>query len=219
MEFVVVKKLKNSCFRYTSMAGALEILGNNRITLVNPLSWDDKNDSYFIELYRNLLGDEAKISVLCFTTAVETFHHWKVFTPGDAGICIEFNRSKLVFSAAGLDSVETQDVKYYNFKELASLGIHNRNELPFIKRSGFGDEQEWRIVSRSHSSIDHIRYLPITSDFVKRIILSPFMPEPLMQNTKRMIRGMDGYSRVKIDSSRLTDSRLWKQQGDRLFSL
>ena len=217
MVFDVVTKLKNSCLRYTSMASALDILFYNRITLLNPSTWDDKNDTYFLERYRRSLGDESKLSALCFTTASETFHHWKVFTTGDSGICIEFNRDRLVSLTSDFGSVNTGDVNYFKYNDLKVLENSDRDKLPSLKRVGFGDEREWRIISRSVSISDHVSFLPISPDFVNKIVLSPFMPEQLVATTKRVIRSVEGYSRVRIDVSRLTDSNFWKRQGDRIF--
>jgi hypothetical protein len=38
--------------RYTTLSSALDVLENKRLTLLDPAKWDDRNDTYFIELYR-----------------------------------------------------------------------------------------------------------------------------------------------------------------------
>ena len=38
--------------RYTQLPGLFYMLSEKKVTLLDPSSWDDKNDSYFLELYK-----------------------------------------------------------------------------------------------------------------------------------------------------------------------
>jgi len=80
--------------RYTSLPIALDVLAKKHITLLSPETWEDRNDAYYLERYR----DERKLRSLlaiCFSLHRETFHHWRVFSSGSSGVCIEFDKEKL----------------------------------------------------------------------------------------------------------------------------
>ena len=38
--------------RYTSLSILLDILKKKRLTLLDPQNWDDKNDAFYMELYK-----------------------------------------------------------------------------------------------------------------------------------------------------------------------
>ena len=66
-----------------------------KITLLDPQSWDDSNDSRYLALYK----EKKKLTTvlaLCFTQASETYHHWRVFANGSSGICITFHSVELL---------------------------------------------------------------------------------------------------------------------------
>ncbi|HNC85208.1 MAG TPA: hypothetical protein PK999_19310, partial [Nitrospira sp.] len=61
--------------RYTDIPALTYLLTKQKITLLDPKSWDDSNDSHYLSLYkqRNKL---KSLLALCFTQADETYHHW-----------------------------------------------------------------------------------------------------------------------------------------------
>ena len=65
--------------RYTTLPFLLDILNKKCLTLLDPKNWEDKDDSYYIELYKKSLGLKS-ILVLCFTESVERYHHWKIYS-------------------------------------------------------------------------------------------------------------------------------------------
>jgi len=97
--------------RYTSLPIALDMLSNSHITLLSPDTWEDRNDAYYLEQYgiRSKLGS---VLAACFSTCRETFHHWKVFSNGSAGVCIEFNTNKLLKAFPAKDGFVTGNVCY-----------------------------------------------------------------------------------------------------------
>ena len=74
----MVELASNTLKRFTSLAGALDMLMSERLTLLSPASWEDRNDIAFLEAYRTKRGVHH-IFAMCFTQAPETFHHWSVF--------------------------------------------------------------------------------------------------------------------------------------------
>lgn len=87
--------LKKFLRRYTDLPGLIYLLQGRCITLVDPLTWDDQNDSYFLRLYKEH-RKLACVLALCFTRSTETYHHWRVFAGGSSGVCISFHRGELL---------------------------------------------------------------------------------------------------------------------------
>ena len=63
--------------RYTDLPALLYLLRTRSITLLDPSSWDDKNDSYYLEKYKEKKSLQTVLA-LCLSTAEETYHHWRV---------------------------------------------------------------------------------------------------------------------------------------------
>jgi hypothetical protein len=73
----VVKSAK-TLHRFTNLAAAIHMLRARKITLLDPNTWDDKNDAYFMAEYKRQKG-LATLLALCFADCDETYHHWRVF--------------------------------------------------------------------------------------------------------------------------------------------
>jgi hypothetical protein len=77
--------------RYTDIPALIYMLQKSEITLLDPASWDDKNDIFFLQQYKS--KKELKtLLALCFTQASETFHHWKVFANGSSGYALPLSK-------------------------------------------------------------------------------------------------------------------------------
>ena len=81
--------------RDTDLAVALDILTHKHIALISPTKWEDLNDSHSLTQYQNKNGFTGFLA-LCFAKNSETFHQWRVFSGGSSGICIEFDKAKLL---------------------------------------------------------------------------------------------------------------------------
>src|SRR6266702_4473708 len=97
--------------RYTELPSLIHILKYQQLTLLNPSSWDDKNDSYFLSLYREKCALKSVLA-LCFTVANETYHHWRVFAPGSAGVCIQLDMNEIRTAASNVKGVTMKAVEY-----------------------------------------------------------------------------------------------------------
>src|SRR5689334_16765793 len=87
--------MENQLRRYTDIPAAVHMLKQKALTFLDPRSWDDKNDSYYLRKYR-VKRDVAAVLAICFTRTDETYHHWRVFAHGASGMCVRFNRERLV---------------------------------------------------------------------------------------------------------------------------
>jgi len=80
--------------RYTDLASLLHMLRRDAITLLRPDTWDDRNDRLLMEAYAERMGMETLLA-LCLTSRGETYHHWKIFTDRNNGVCVHFRRQEL----------------------------------------------------------------------------------------------------------------------------
>src|SRR5215472_3573223 len=78
--------------RYMSISATLDILRRKELALLDPQNWDDRNDRYFMNLYKESAKAEGLYGA-CFTQVAETYHHWRVFGGAADGACIEFRRA------------------------------------------------------------------------------------------------------------------------------
>lgn len=212
---MAVRSLTKYVKRYTTLSSALDTLKNQHLILLNPSKWDDTNDSTFMELYRQ----EKKfgsILALCCTMATETYHHWKVFTAGIEGVCIEIDRVALERALGSYKDIEVRQVEYLKVAELEQFTSADLHRLPFVKREGYGDEREWRIVACSGEKLKETMVVPLTHSIINRVVFNPWIPEALVNNLREMIRSLPGCQKLKIERSRLTNSVRWKEAGKKL---
>jgi hypothetical protein len=196
--------------RYTDLPSAINILHHKAITLLPPIAWDDRNDRYMMETYKR----SAKLKTLlalCFAECAETYHHWKVFTSGTSGVCIEFHRDKLIKALP--QTVKHSTVDYKTIKQLDPKKIDVK-KLPFIKRVGFTDESEYRIVYTSVNREVSTKNIPIPLGAIKRIILNPWLNEELAESVTEMFRLVVDNEPLVVTQSALINSPSWKRFAD-----
>lgn len=201
-------ELKKYVRRYTELPFLIDYLKTKKLVLLDPMSWDDKNDSYYIEQYaakKNLQGFAA----LCLTEAPETYHHWKVFSSGSSGVCIEFLKDDLITYASKHTQLRAEKVEYRKIQELREKPLDD-NELPFIKRYAFQDEKEFRLFwgSDTESSRGFRLSVPLTS--INRIILSPWLPKTVVDHVKETLKSIPNCKSLKIYKSSLVENEQWK---------
>jgi hypothetical protein len=211
-----MKKMENFVRRYTSVPAVIDILRRKELPLLDPQSWDDRNDRYFMSLYK-----EAKslngLYGLCAAICSETYHHWRVFTSAAEGACIEIKRSALENQLKKIGGVRYGEIKYLKLEQAEKLGPNDIDKLPFIKRWGFSPEVEYRIIAESSEG----QAQSISFDFPIRLInsihLNPWMPKSIAESIVQSIREIEGCSKLEIKKSYLTDSARWKKVGDRIL--
>ena len=130
--------------RYTTLPVLLDMLMHGRIVLLSPSTWEDRNDSYYLDRYKEVKQFKTVLA-LCFSKRRETFHHWKVFSSGLSGVCIEFDRKLLLRSLAGQPGLTLRDVDYKLIQNVHE-SPPSVEDWPFIKRKPYEDEDEFRIV-------------------------------------------------------------------------
>lgn len=230
--------------RYTHLESLRNILCTKSLTLLDYRGWDDKNDSCFLRLYREERKLESLLA-LCFTRASERFHFWHVFCPHDVssiakamphlncgsykshspltriGVRIRFDRAKLVQALRRCEGVACRNIDYMTHGQLETLANERRgtdplSKLPFIKRFGFRDEREFRIIYESKTASLSTKSVPIPLSCIDRIIFSYKLDYSIYRALRSELRSLDGCEELNIQRSRLTDSKTWRAAGEKL---
>jgi len=108
--------------RHSDLPPLLHLLKTKKLTLLSPKSWDDRNDSYYIEVYRKKM-ELKSVLALCFTEASETYHHWRVFSPGSSGICLVFDKTILLSTLNGNSGIRSGKVIYKKIRSFEPQGL------------------------------------------------------------------------------------------------
>ncbi len=196
--------------RYTNLAATIHMLRNREITLLSPGTWDDRNDAYFMAEYKRRKNLKS-LFALCFANCAETYHHWRVFSHGSDGVRIEFDKELLMKAFIGDNHIIARDVRY---KKLDELKVDTRfaiNDLPFLKRQGFRDENEFRVIYQNESRVLFTKSFAFDLTSIRRITLSPWIVKSLSDSVIATLRQIKGCERLKISRSTLVDSEQWQR--------
>jgi len=207
-------KLTKVIRRYTSIAAVIDILKRRELPLLNPESWDDRNDSYFMQLYKETrsLGG---LYGLCAAQCTETYHHWKVFTGAADGACLEIHRAPLEAMLDELEDVRYGSVTYLPLEKVDGLTPADVGSLPFFKRAGFTDENEFRIVAETAEPQQAVLRIDFPLELIGRIELNPWLPDSVASSVQAVLSAINPDVEIGIRRSHLIDSGRWKRAGDR----
>jgi hypothetical protein len=212
---LMVTKLDDTLKRYTSISAVIDMLCRKELALLDPQTWDDRNDRYFMALYK----EHAKASGLyaaCFTQVVETYHHWRVFSGAADGACVEFKRSAFEKHIEGNPDLHAGEVRYLSLEQAERLKAGRPEELPFMKRIGFEPEVEYRVIAKSGEQQLPALTLPIDLKLIRRVYINPWLPDSIFRSVKSVLSDIDGCSHIKISRSGLIDSQRWKNAGNQV---
>lgn len=195
--------------RYTDLPSLIQILSKSSLTLLDPSSWDDKNDSFYLSTYKDKKA-LSSVLALCFTKESETYHHWKVFSSGASGVCINFNSVELEKAFKNFGNIQFEEVKYLTMKDQKGKQP-TVSELPFLKRIPYKHEKEFRALWESKGNVVNALDVPIKLSSITRITLSPWMHPSLQDNTKILLKTINSCKSIPIYRSTLTDNENWKE--------
>ena len=196
--------------RYTDITSVIDILVNKKLTLVDPQFWDDKNDSYFMSIYKESKSLES-LSALCFTSAAETYHHWKIFSGNNNGACVVFNTESLLSKTSNIAGIKADFIKYKTLRDLDSETLLPIDSIPFVKRYAFRDEKEFRIIYESKTVTTPTFDLSIDITDIDRVFLSPWIHPSLVSGIKGLLKSISGCSKLKITRSTVVGNENWKK--------
>jgi len=195
--------------RYTSLPIALDILVQRRVTLLSPETWEDRNDAFYLERYREVKKLKT-LAAICFSARGETFHHWKVFSSGSSGVCIEFDKNLLLQAFPSSSGFRYGQIEY----RLVRTVNKNRPEIekwPFLKRKAFKDEGEFRIIYENQTSHERTKHVDIDLGTIKKVTLSPWLPDAVAESVQTLIKTIKGCEDLSVNRSSLIDNSGWKK--------
>jgi hypothetical protein len=177
------------------------LLRTERIVLLDPLRlWEDRNDVAGIREYAKRKG-VSKVFAVCFAVGDETIHHWKAYANGSSGCCIEFDKDRLLESFPEEAGFRCDDVEYKWVKVMEATGI-DTDRLPFAKRMPYQFEHEFRIICEGDTS-QKSKNVAIHLEAIKRITISPTMPDDIYASVKQLLKQEVGDIRLEINHSTL----------------
>jgi len=198
----VIKRLN----RFTTLPVLLDLLERKKLVLLDPSSWDDKNDTEVILAYKK----KAKIEnlfALCFTDDYETIHHWKTFSNGSSGCCIQFDAEKLFDIFKNINGLHHGKVEYKKIKELDSPTF-DLMKMPFTKRQPYECEKEYRIIWEGKSD-DKFFEIDIPLNTIQKITLSQQLPEQVFETIKKMLKSTFKDPEKRISRSTIYQNKKW----------
>jgi len=187
------------------------MLSSRTITLLDPRTWDDRNDAFFMSQYKDR-KNLGTLLALCFSQVPETYHHWHVFSKGPAGVCVVFHRTALL-NALYRDSGVTADTVEYLTLIRAKKHDFRLDRLPFLKRAGFEPEGEFRVIYEASTPERPSKGIPIEHSCIQRVFLSPWLHPSLEKSTIQAIRAIEGCETLRVSKSTLISNEQWKTFG------
>lgn len=214
----LVMDSENFLWRYTNLPSLIHILQSKSLTLLNPSKWDDSNDSYGMSQYKEIFKLKTLLA-LCFTETPETYHHWHVFGRDVSGVCIVFRKEKLLECFDVSTGFVCKPVQYLTLDEFKTKNIQAK-DLPFVKRVGYEDECEFRVVYKNAQKNEQVKKVKITIDCIEKIRLSPWLPSNLKDSISNTIASIDGCEGLhkSVFKSTITGSNRWKDSVDAIVS-
>jgi hypothetical protein len=201
--------------RYTDLPALLYLLQHRKITLLDPASWDDKNDSYYLQRYKEK-KDLKTVLALCLTSADETYHHWRIFSHGASGVCITFDRRLLTQAIEKEQGASIRDVVYRKMRvDGRQIPPPQIAELPFVKRAAFDAEEEVRVLYESSTKVKPFLDIPIELAAVLRVTLSPWIHPRLKTPIINAVKSVEGCAQLTVRRSSLVGNAEWKKLGDK----
>ena len=197
--------------KYCDLPALLYLLETKSITFLDPAQWDDKNDSLFMQLYKEHRKLKSLLAI-CFSQETDTYHHWSVFAHGSSGVCISFIKKSLLGTFEDYADVRVGEVSYLPLNSLKTYDCDVK-DLPFLKRAPYAPEGEFRAIYEDRD--DNLPYLnmKISLSCIDRITLSPWMPKNVANSVKKTIRRVPGAGAIEVTRSTLVQNDTWAKFG------
>jgi hypothetical protein len=171
-----IEKLK----RYTHLPAVLHLLHTRTLTALNPTTWADQNDAFYLHRYKAAHPQLKGLFVLCMAEAADTFHHWNVYASGPSGVKIELDPTRFQnWLKSTQATTRLGRVQYKRLDEIEQAA-QDKKALPFLKRKAFRDENEVRLLVEDTRSDGQAYALPnFDVSAIRKISLSPWLPTAL----------------------------------------
>lgn len=193
--------------RYTSLPVLLDLIERKSLVLLNPQSWQDRNDSIVMEEYKKRKKLTCLLA-LCFSKGDETIHHWNTFASGPSGCRINFHMPSLIDKLKNQNGIHYDKVTYRKLHGVKATDLKEDN-MPFIKRWPYRIEEEFRLLYESTNPAEKERselVVPIEMNSIRSITVSQSMPETVFASIKSQLGAKLG---KRISRSTLLENRTW----------
>jgi len=197
--------------RYTDIPALIGMLAQRKLTLLDPSTWEDRNDSAYMAEYKRR-RELSTLLASCFTMAGERFHHWRVFGSGAAGVCVVFHGAALVDCLSGVAGIKHGQMRYASLKDMRADALQVE-QMPFLKRVGYSDEREYRVLFEHAAETFPSKAVPIELAAIESISLSPWLHPSLSDSMRAAIRRTPGCERLRVSRSTLLGNRQWAELG------
>ncbi len=197
--------------RYTTLPFLFDVLYEKRLPLLDPANWDDRNDAYFMELYKKKKKLKTLLAI-CFADSAESYHHWKIYAGNVSGVCIEFDRHHLLDRLMADKKYRQGSVEYMEISHL-ERAVPTIDDLPFIKRYPFRDECEYRIIYENRRKEEKIQYIEITPGDIDHITINPWVPECVFESIRSVIQDIKGCKSIGVFRTGIVENEKWKKLG------
>lgn len=198
--------------RYTNALTLVDLLQNRRLSLLNPDTWYDQNDAFGLREYARLKGGGTAFA-MCFAQGAEQANHWQIFSGDNHGVCVLFDKKSLLNQfdeQAKSKNLTHRRVIYSNIKEIKQRENLLIEDVPFLKRSCFRTEREYRVVVWQEDLANQKKLdIPISLSCISRIVFGPKMPLSLAQSLREVCRSIDGCKDINFRKSRLDNNEAW----------
>ena len=195
--------------RYTELPYLIDYLWTKELVLLNPATWDDRNDSFYIEEYARQSSMKSAYA-LCLTNSEETYHHWRVFSAGSGGVCIVFKREAFIAAINKVDGLRSGDVIYKKIKQLKE-NQPTLDELPFLKRHAFKHEAEYRLFYYSENGVLPIHRIPVPLSCIDHVVLSPWLAQSVVVHLRKTLKSISKPLDIRVHKSTLVENEDWKK--------
>jgi hypothetical protein len=194
----------NKLNRFTTLPFTIDLLKTKKLVLLNPNTWPDHNDVDILLNYK----DKKKITsilALCFTDGSETIHHWTAFSNTESGVCIEFDKKKLLNHLASDKHIRHQKVKYPIISKTSNVLV---DDIPFKKRYPYECEREYRIIAELDEE-KQVYQVDISLNAIVKITLSPKLPASTALSITEVLKTLIGDTPIIINHSSLFNNEEW----------
>jgi hypothetical protein len=208
---ITMTQTKKFLRRYSNLPSLIHLLTIRSLTFLDPESWDDKNDSLFMRLYKEKKELDTLLAV-CFSQETETYHHWSVFASGSSGVCISFNKEELMGELNQYEGIKGKQVSYISLNDLGQTAKTIIN-LPFMKRAPFKPESEFRVIFEETGKPRSYVDIEIPLACIDRVYLSPWMPRSIADSVKSALKSIKGAEDIEVVRSTLIENDRWAKFG------
>lgn len=192
--------------RYTTLPVLLDLLKRKRLVLLDPSSWEDKNDSGLMLEYKRRKEIEG-LCALCFSHNDETIHHWRTFADGISGCCIEFDAFALQLEFEDIPGVRYGRVRYRKLRDVKDEAI-DEDQIPFTKRWPYRCEEEFRVIWEGADYRPAFE-IPIQLHTINKITINQRMPEQVYNTIREYLREAFRNPDQRISRSTLYENKVW----------